>query len=157
MINEGRPPQLGTHCEPRNGDTADPLLVCVSSSRASANLVRIAHRMAAQEGTSWIAVHAETEMALNHLNAQHERATNNLRLAEQLGAEAVRLTGGDPVERIIEYARERGVGKIFVGRPAHPEGALLRRSFIADIVRKSPGSLLDEEVRYPGRARRRQS
>src|SRR6185436_16868128 len=45
------------------------------------------------------------------------RVSENLRFAEQLGAETVTLAGERPAEEILRFARERNVTKIVVGKP----------------------------------------
>src|SRR5262249_32930473 len=48
------------------------------------------------------------------------------RLAESLGAEAVTLGGSSPGEELANYARERNITRILIGRPRRP---LWRRLF----------------------------
>src|SRR6185436_14719471 len=45
------------------------------------------------------------------------RVSENLRFAEQLGAETLTLAGERPAEEILRFARERNVTKIVVGKP----------------------------------------
>jgi len=70
-------------------------------------------------------------------NAQ-TRLSQNLRLAEQLGAEVVTLTGENPGEALIRFAREHNVTKIIVGKPLafHPWDRL-RGSLVDRMVRAS--------------------
>jgi len=97
--------------------TTDRILVCVSASPSSANLIRAAHRMAKSLRADWIAVTVETAQ-LSSVSDQHKvQAIQNLRLAEQLGAETATLSGPNFAEEVVTYARARNVTKIFVGKP----------------------------------------
>src|SRR5262249_35638406 len=97
--------------------TTERLLVCVSPSPLSARLVRATRRMAARLRAEWLAVYVETPAHLRLPEADRERVVNTLRLAEQLGAETVTLSGYGVSEEILTYARTRNVSKIVVGKP----------------------------------------
>lgn len=118
---------------------AERILVCVSPSPASARLIRAARRMAATLRAGWIAAYVETPASLRMSEKARERVSENLRLAERLGAETVRLSGESAANEIIAYARTRNVTKIVVGKPTHPAWRdFLRRSFLDEIVRATP-------------------
>ena len=51
---------------------------------------------------------------------QHEQLEKNLRYARELGAETNSLTDTDPVKSILEFAMQKGITQIFVGRSAKP-------------------------------------
>lgn len=116
--------------------TADRLLVCVSPSPQSARLLRTAKRMASALHAEWIAVHVETAAGLP--SASQHQLIDNLRLAEQLGAETVSLTGSNPAEEIVNYARDRNVTKIIAGKTDTPRWrSLLFGSFLDSLLRLS--------------------
>jgi two-component system sensor histidine kinase KdpD len=118
---------------------AERILVCVSPSPASARLIRAARRMATSLRAEWIAVYVETAAALRMSEGDRERVAENLRLAEKLGAETVRLSGESAATELIFYARGRNVTKIVVGKPTHPRWRdLLQQSFLDEIVRATP-------------------
>ena len=100
--------------------TAERIMVCVGPSPASASLVRTAHRMAKSLKAEWIAVNVETPSQSGFSKEVRDQAIQHLRLAEQLGAETATLTGQNFGEEVINYARERNVTKIFIGRPLMP-------------------------------------
>ncbi len=95
------------------------LLVCVSSSPLSAQLIRGARRMAGVLHAEWLAVYVETPASHRLGATARAQAAENLRLAEQLGAEAVTLSAHDPARATIRYARSRNVTKVVVGKPTH--------------------------------------
>ncbi len=110
--------------------TSDRILVCVSPSPSSANLVRSAHRMAKALRADWIAVYVEPMDRTSVPREVRERVLRHLRLAEQLGAETATLSGQNFAEEVITYARERNITKLFVGKP---QGTSLK-----DLFRRSP-------------------
>jgi two-component system sensor histidine kinase KdpD len=80
----------------------------------------------------------DTPVALRMSDADRERLADNLRLAEQLGGEAVTLKGENAAQETIRYARSRNVTKIVLGKPTHPRWRdVFRPSFLEEIVRTS--------------------
>jgi len=118
--------------------TTDHILVCVSSSPSSANLVRAAHRMAKSLRADWIAVYVEPPDRTHVPETERAQAITHLRLAEQLGAETAILSGANFAEEVMTYARERNVTKIFVGKPPKASWkSLLRRSLVDQLLKLS--------------------
>ncbi len=118
--------------------TGDRLLVGVSPSPGSARLARAARRMAGTLHAAWVALHVETPASLRMSHADRERLAENLRLAEQLGAETVTLRGESAARETLAYARTHNVTKIIVGKPTHPRWKdLLAPSFLEEMVRSS--------------------
>ncbi len=105
------------HGVERTWAATDRLLVCIGASPYSANLLRVGRRMASGLRAQWFAVNVETSASSRLLPGDRTRISQNLRLAEQLGAETVTLTGEQPAEEILRFARERNVTKIIVGKP----------------------------------------
>src|SRR6185437_12710383 len=61
-----------------------------------------------------------------------------LRLAEQLGAQTVTLTGENVAEELIAYAAAHNVTKIVVGKPDQPRWReFLRGTVVDDLIRRS--------------------
>ena len=99
--------------------SGDRLLVAVSASPHSAELVRWTRRYAAGLEAPWIAVGVETAEPLRP--ADEKRRSANLALARKLGAEVVLTSGPHVGEALLRVARERGVTQIVLGKP---EGSL---------------------------------
>lgn len=97
--------------------TSDRILVCIGASPYSANLLRAGRRMADSLRAQWFAVNVETSSTLRLSAVDRARISQNLRLAEQLGAVTITLTGDRPAAEILRFARERNVTKIVVGKP----------------------------------------
>lgn len=118
--------------------TRERLLVCIGPDAASGKVIRAAKRMAAGLHAAWMAVNVDAPR-LHLTETQRQNATQNLRLAEQLGAETHSLTGVDVVKKIMNFAREHNVTKIVIGKRV--------RSRWSDFFY---GSLADELIRNSG-------
>jgi len=117
--------------------TTGRLLVCVGPSPTSARLVRAVKRMAASQHAHWIAAYVETQ-PLAQSDPRHNQVVQNLRLAEQLGAEVVTLSGRNVSEEIITLARSRNVSSIVIGKPVRPKLLdTLLGSPVDELIRKS--------------------
>lgn len=112
------------------------IMVCVSPSPFSAQLVRTAKRMAEGLQAEWIAVYVETPCAFSIEDNAKTTLAQNIHLAEELGAEIIRLTGDDLAKEIVELARQRNVSQIIMGKS-------LQRS----IWQRLSGSLVDKVIR----------
>lgn len=119
--------------------TAERILVCIGPNPLAARLVRAARRMAAGLHAEWIVVYVETSTHLRMPEVERDRVVETLRLAEQLGAETVTLSGQNVSEEILTYAHQRNVTKLVVGKPTHSRW----RDFVF-------GSVLDDLVRQSG-------
>lgn len=114
------------------------IMVCISPSPLASRLVRAAKRMAASLHAEWITAYVETPHTMKLPEADRNRVIQTLRLAEQLGAEAVTLTGENITEEILNYANRQNVTKIIVGKPDHPVWRdLVFGSVLNDLIRKS--------------------
>lgn len=100
---------------------ADRLLVGVTSNPMSARLVRATQRFATRLRCEWIAAHVETPESVEMSAERRSRLLETMRLAEELGAETVTLSGADVAEVLIDLARSRNVTKIIVGKPQRPQ------------------------------------
>ncbi|RYZ10279.1 MAG: sensor histidine kinase KdpD [Myxococcales bacterium] len=117
---------------------SDQLLVAVSPSPYSARLVRAARRMAGSLHARWFAVYVERPSARALSPPAAARLTQNLNLAEQLGAEVLTLSGEDPTRLLLDFARERNITKLIVGKPlARRLLDHLRPSLVDRLLRQS--------------------
>ena len=115
------------------------LLVCVGPSLSSAGLIRAARKMAARLQAEWFAVYVESPQMLRLPEAERLHAVQNLRLAEQLGGEAITLRGQDIAAEVVNFARQRQVSMILIGKPVpRPRWQdWLARSPVDELVRRS--------------------
>ncbi|HET8625029.1 MAG TPA: sensor histidine kinase KdpD, partial [Gemmatimonadales bacterium] len=116
----------------------DRVLVCVGPDAASARVVRAARRVAAGLKADWLAVYVETPAHRRLSEADRDAVSQNLRLAEQLGAQAITLSGHSVAEEILAYAHEHNVTRIIVGKPTRSRWRQgVRRSLLEALVRGS--------------------
>ncbi len=117
----------------------EQLLVAVSPSPHSARLIRAARRMAASLHARWYAVYVERPSARHLPKAMEAQLSQNLHLAEQLGAEVVTLSGNNATDEILRFAQERNISKLIVGKPVISgwRSRFFRASLVDEIVRQS--------------------
>ncbi len=117
--------------------TGHRLMVAVSASPYSEQMVRWTRRLADSLGCTWIAAHVETSRMLPE--EEQTRLTRHLSLARALGAEVRGTTDEDVVHGILSIAREQNVTQIIVGKPAAFGPLRFVRSFLLlnQLVRKS--------------------
>ncbi len=126
------------HAVARTWPAGERLMVCVNMKPRGARLVRAARRMAAGLHAPWLCVYVQTSRHLRLPQADRDRVIQTLRLAEQLGAETVTLTGDRVSQELLDYARARNVTKIIVGKPVRSRWKeWLFGSVVADLVRNS--------------------
>jgi two-component system sensor histidine kinase KdpD len=96
------------------------LLVAIGPDEQGERLVRAGKRMATGLHAEWIVAYVETPDLLRLSEDKRNQRIALLRLAESLGAEAVTLAGASAGEALANYARERNVTRIVIGRPRRP-------------------------------------
>jgi two-component system sensor histidine kinase KdpD len=113
------------------------ILVAVGPSPLSARLVRAAHRTAVGLRAEWFAVFVDDPTVVL-TDAQRERVSVHLRLAQSLGARTATIEGRDAASAVIAFAREHDVARIVVGKSGRPRWReLLFGSFPLDVIRGS--------------------
>jgi two-component system sensor histidine kinase KdpD len=121
--------------------TNERLLVCVSPSPTSMKLIRTARRMAAAFGAEWIAVAVEAPFVSRHPSARREQISQHLRLAERLGAETHMLVGQSVADTVLDFAGQRNVTKIVVGKTALPRWRRLLFGNVVDQLLDKSGEI----------------
>lgn len=115
--------------------TQERLMVLIGDSPQSLRLVRLGKRLADRRSASWIVANVGRPASTT---GRGDHAARALRLAEELGADTVLLSGQDLVAAILDSANERNVTQIVVGRSARPWRFLtLRRSLAGALVREA--------------------
>jgi two-component system sensor histidine kinase KdpD len=126
------------HAVVRTWPAAETIMVCVNMKSRAPRLIRAARQMAADLHAKWIAVYVQIPSHLRLPQTERDRFVQTLRLAEQLGAETVTLTGEDVAQEILSYARSRNATKIIVGKPLRPRWKeWLFGSVVSDLVHQS--------------------
>lgn len=97
-------------------DVRDRFLVSISPSPRAVRLIRAGKRIASSLGVDWIVAHVEVPSQVYNRKARAGIA-EMMRLAEQLGAQTVTLSGSDVADTLISYSRSLNITKIIVGKP----------------------------------------
>jgi two-component system, OmpR family, sensor histidine kinase KdpD len=114
------------------------ILVCISSHPLGERLVRVGCRLADDLNAEWYAVFVETPGHIQMPAGNRLRMEDNLKLAEDLGAMVVNLTGESVADTVIEFAHQHNITKIIAGKPLRSRlFELLRGSVIDQIIRNS--------------------
>ena len=98
----------------------DRILVCVSASPTSSDVIRRAARLSRSLGAELIALYVEDSELQN--DAQEKAVHRNLDLAERQGAVITTIYGNDPATAIAQYARVSGITKIVLGKSPGKRG-----------------------------------
>ncbi len=115
------------------------ILVSIGPNPMGVRLIRSARRMAGALHAEWIVLHVESPAGHPLSQAKARILSDHMKLAETLGAETVVLSGVSVPQTILEFAKDRNITKIIVGKPTHPPWR-----------DKIFGSLLEEMVRGSG-------
>ena len=117
------------------------ILICLSSSPSNAKVIRTAARMAEAFHSGFTALFVETTETKELKGANLKRLRDNLRLAEQMGAQIATVYGDDPAAQIAEYAKISGVTKIVLGRTNRKSTLVLKGKTLSDKLTKLAGDI----------------
>lgn len=142
----------------RRSVASERVMVCLPTRPPpnGAMLLRQGSRLAGRLNTDWFVVHVETKEEADHrIDATLQRyLLDDEQRARDLGAEVVRLRSDNPVDELLEFARNRGVRHIVVGRSHKPWWRrMLGQSPVFKLVTEADGfdlhivSLEDREER----------
>jgi len=116
--------------------SGERLMVAVSPSPLSEQLVRWTRRMAYSLEAPWLAVYVDTSRSLSP--AAQNQLAHNIALARELGGEIVTTTGEDIAELLIQVAHQRNVTQIVVGKPLHTYWhEIIFGSLVSRLIRQS--------------------
>lgn len=120
---------------------AGRVMVCVSASPFSAQLIRAARRLAIGIQAELVAVHIEAPARRFPVgDRERDRVARNLRLAEDLGAKTLTIVGENLAHEIIEVACKQNVSAIVIGKPQHSRlWELWHGSLVDKLIRNSGG------------------
>lgn len=99
----------------REAQIGQKILVCIGHEALSARVIRHSKRMATRAKAMWYAVYVETSRHYRLTDKARLAVDRNLRLAEQMGARIVILTGSNACEEILNFAKNKGFTRIVVG------------------------------------------
>ncbi|WP_378956513.1 ATP-binding protein [Pelosinus sp. sgz500959] len=115
------------------------VMVCVSASPFSAQLIRAARRLAGGLRAELLAVHIETPKRPFPMgDKERDRVARNLRLAEELGGKTMTVVGKELTVEILDIARTHNVTAIVIGKPHHSRiWEFIHGSVVDTLIRNS--------------------
>ena len=120
------------------------IMVAMSSDPPrNAILLRKASRIAGQLATDWFCVYVETpEERPDRIDAViQRRLTDNIQLAESLGAEFVKLEHVDVPTALLDFARREGVGLLIIGQTRRGWLHRMTRGSVINRILKDAGNI----------------
>ena len=105
----------------------EKVMVCLSSRRSAQRLLRTGSRIAGRLASDWYAVYVETPRdEVGRIDpADHASLTQNIRLAEELGANVVKLKARRVADALIVFARREGITHVVFGQSARSRWDIL--------------------------------
>jgi two-component system sensor histidine kinase KdpD len=123
--------------------TADRILVAMSSDPPrTASLLRKASRIAGRLNSDWYCVYVQTpeEQADKIDSTVQRRLVDNIQMAQNLGAEVVKLEGTDVAAAIVRFAEQKGVTLLIAGQSTRSRWYKVRHgSVVASLVNNESG------------------
>jgi two-component system sensor histidine kinase KdpD len=110
------------------------MMVCIDDDINSEELIRHASRIAKRNKISLLCVYVDNGNIGPLSNNQLQRS---LKLAEQVGGEAITLTGADIADEIISFAKSRDINHILVGKAKSKWHSILNNSIADQLLKKS--------------------
>jgi two-component system sensor histidine kinase KdpD len=107
------------------------VMACVDARPDAQRVLRRAWRMANRLQADLLAVFVETPGWANASPEDRRALEENLRFAEDLGAQIIRAAGSDIAKELVRVAREKNAGRIVIGHPRRRGLSLLLRSSTA--------------------------
>lgn len=133
--------RVAVHSQEPNTNTSytnEHILVCLSSSPSCAKVIRTAARMADAFHGSFTALFVETPWTQKLEDKNKKILRENIRLAEQLGAQISTVYGEDIPSQIAEYAKAGRVSKIVIGRSTHTRRWFSKINFVDRLTALAP-------------------
>ena len=119
--------------------TDEQVMVCVDSQAEAQHLVRRAWRIANAAKTDLLAVFVETPRWARASPDEWRILEENLRFAEDLGAEVMRVKGSDVAAELARVAREKNVGSVVIGHSRRGRlQEMLNGSDVTRLLRRLP-------------------
>ena len=105
----------------------EKVMVCMASHRSAQRLLRTGSRIAGRLASDWFAVYVETpaEEPGRIYPEDHVTLLENIRLAEELGANVVKLKARRVADALIEFARREGITHVVFGQSARSRWDIL--------------------------------
>ena len=117
------------------------LAVCITPSRTSERLVRVAHGLASALDAQWTAIYVESPKEEDSTDKALEQLARNMWLVEELGGRISVLysaAGTHLAQSVLEFARDNDVDMIIAGAPDQPKWKrMFGVSFVDELTHQS--------------------
>jgi two-component system sensor histidine kinase KdpD len=121
----------------KNWAVRERMAVCISSNPSGQYLIARGARMARRLDAELYVVHVDREFGVKESN--HNALNANLRFAESLGAQVIRLKGRSVADSVAEFVRSKHITHVIFGRAAiHDWRKYLYLSAVHRFLRESP-------------------
>jgi two-component system, OmpR family, sensor histidine kinase KdpD len=121
-----------------NWQTVERVMVCISSSPSAKKLIRRGARIAKRYKCEWLVVSVDcTNRFAPRMTPRHrEMLDAHFKLAKQLGAEILTLTGKSVSGELSKFAHDRHITQIIIGHATRSKyQILLRGSTVTKLLR----------------------
>jgi two-component system sensor histidine kinase KdpD len=110
----------------------EKVMVCITSRGNAKKLLRVASRIAGRLASDWMAVYVETprEEPGRVDPKDYNMLMENVRFAEGLGAQFVRLKSSRIADALIDFARREGITHVIFGQSARSRWDILLRGSV---------------------------
>jgi two-component system sensor histidine kinase KdpD len=112
----------------------EKVMVAMASRGSARTLLRVGSRIAGRLASDWYAVYVETpkEEPGRILPTDHVALADNIRFAQQLGANVVKLKSTRVADALVEFAKREGITHVIFGQSARSRWDLLMHGSIVD-------------------------
>ncbi len=110
----------------------EKVMVCITSRGNAKKLLRVGSRIAGRLASDWFAVYVESPREEpGRIDPQdYNRLMDNVRFAEGLGAQFVKLKNPRVADALIEFARREGITHVIFGQSARSRWDILLRGSV---------------------------
>ncbi|MDX2040203.1 MAG: universal stress protein [Acidobacteriota bacterium] len=110
----------------------EKVMVCITSRGNTKKLLRVGSRIAGRLASDWFAVYVESprEEPGRIAPKDYNRLMENVRFAEELGAQFVRLKSSRVADALIDFAHREGVTHVIFGQSARSRLDILLRGSV---------------------------
>ncbi len=123
-----------------NWRTVERVLVCISSSPSARKLIRRGARIAKRYKCEWTVASVRcTHLFAPKMTPKHlEMLEAHFKLARQLGAEAVTLTGKSISGELARYAQEKHITQVIIGHATRTKlQTMIRGSTVTKLLKRA--------------------
>lgn len=139
-VDEELAEYMKEHGIKENWHTVERVMVCISPSQTAKKLIRRGARIAKRYKCEWmvVSVNSTHTFAPKMTPKDSESLASHSKLAKQLGAEVVTLTGKSVSGELAKFAAERHITQIIIGHATRTKlETLLRGSTVTKLLKQA--------------------